>query len=75
MGWSIGSLLIAALWLIFPVEFYVLCETFLIKAKILALNAYLLVRAWLVYNKLKADFRRMQIPAPPFRFTPIQNRD
>jgi uncharacterized membrane protein SirB2 len=75
MGWSFACVLIAGLWLTLPSECYVLSETLWLKIKILFLNAYLLVRAWLFYSKLKADLGRMQITAPPFHFVPIQDRN
>lgn len=38
------------------------------------LNLQLLVRSWLIYRRLKADFRQFGIEIPPFKFVPLQDR-
>jgi len=66
---------LAAVAVLFPEEFYFYAEAAYIKVKIFCLNAQLLVRSYFIYRRLKADFDRLQIPAPPFQFVPIQDRD
>lgn len=58
-----------------PEEFYFYAEAGYFKIKLFCMNAQLLVRSYLIYCRLKADFDRLQIPAPPFQFVPIQDRD
>jgi hypothetical protein len=38
------------------------------------LNYYLMFRAWLMYRQLRSDMAKIGMPAPPFRFVPIWQR-
>lgn len=38
------------------------------------LNYYLMFKAWLMYRQLRADMAKMGMPVPPFKFTPIWQR-
>lgn len=38
------------------------------------LNLQMLVRSWLMYQRLRKDFKRYGIELPPFQFTPLQDR-
>lgn len=75
MYWPFIYIILAALAVLFPEELYFYVEAAYIKIKIFCLNGQLLVRSYLIYRRLKADFERLQIPAPPFQFVPIQDRD
>ena len=74
MQWPLVCMTLAAVAVLFPEEFYSYAETAYFKVKISALNIQLFVRSYLIYRRLKLDFDRLQIPAPPFHFTPIQDR-
>jgi hypothetical protein len=38
------------------------------------LNYYLMFHAWLMYRQIRADMAKLGMPAPPFRFVPIWQR-
>lgn len=74
MQWSLICAILAGLALLFPEESYFYAEVLYLKFKTFLLNVELFIRSYIIYRKLKADFDRLQIPAPVFRFTPIQDR-
>ncbi len=38
------------------------------------LNYYLMFRAWLMYQQIRSDMAKLGMPAPPFKFVPIWQR-
>ena len=75
MGLPAFCLTLVAVALLFPEDFLLAVDTAALKLRLLFLNFNLLIRSYIIYHRLKADFRRMHIPAPPFRFVPIQHRN
>jgi len=74
MGLYFLYLTLICLAIFYPVDAAIAAETIWLKVKIFFLDAVLLIQSYIIYRKLKADFERMQIPVPPFRFTSIQER-
>lgn len=75
MSFSAFIVSLAVIAVIFPDDFLMLVDSMTLKARMAWMNTNLLIRSYIIYRKLKSDFERMQLPAPPFRFVPIQNRD
>ena len=65
-------LLIYALW---PQEAYVATEYWYKQIQILVLNYYLMIKAYLIYRRIAFEMGKIGLPRPPFRFTPIWQRD
>jgi hypothetical protein len=68
------SLLLVAAYLFCPDEFYFYAEKTILQIKVVALNYYLMASAFLMHRKISAEARRMGMPTPAFRFTPIWRR-
>ncbi|MAH29403.1 MAG: hypothetical protein CL959_01810 [Euryarchaeota archaeon] len=71
-GWMAGLIILYAL---FPKE----CDAYFFGlyaiARIKYWNGMLLLRSWLAYRSLRNDFKEMGVELPPFKFTPLQDRD
>lgn len=70
-GVSIAAVVLFAC---YPEEAYYQSERAILLAKLVVVNAYCWVVAVMLYLGLLWSFRKMGIPAPPFRFTPIWKR-
>ena len=71
-GWMAGLIV---LYIAFPNECDAYFNEMYAVARIKYLNGMLLLRSWLMYRRLRKDFKKMGLDIPPFRFVPLQDRD
>ena len=65
------------LWMViiaFPEETIGALDEAELRIRLFYLNCVLFVRSYIIYVKLKRGFAKSNLPIPPFRFTPIQDR-
>jgi hypothetical protein len=60
--------------LMFPEDCIIAVEIARVWTYSRILNYYLMFRAWLMYRQLRSDMAKMGMPAPPFKFVPIWQR-
>lgn len=65
---------IGLLFVLNPEDFVYFCEFLLVKAKMVALNYYLMYQAWIAYRLLAKSCTKMGLPLPAFHFVPIWKR-
>lgn len=70
-GWMIG---LVALCISFPNEASQFFNEMYAVAMIKYLNLRLHFATWLIWRRLRRDFREMGIELPPFKFVPLQDR-
>ena len=61
-------------YLLYPDESYFYAEKTILQVKLVLLNYYLMAQAFLMYRKVSGEARKMGMPIPAFRFTPIWRR-
>ena len=71
---AIVCLAIVGLYILFPDESYFYAEKTILQAKVVFMNYYLMAQAFVMYRKISAEARKMGMPTPAFRFTPIWRR-
>lgn len=69
-----ACLIVVSIYLLYPDESYFYTEKTILQVKVVALNYYLMVQAFLMHWKISAEARKMGMPTPAFRFTPIWRR-
>ena len=70
-GWMIGLI---ALCISFPNEANQYFNELYAVAMIKYINLRLHFASWMIWRRLRRDFRAMGIELPPFKFVPIQDR-
>jgi hypothetical protein len=60
--------------LVFQDDAVYYCYQVGLKLRTQALNAYLFVKAWMMYRQICGELAKMGAASPPFRFTPIWDR-
>ena len=71
LSWMTALVLAVAIWPQESTQFALEVHArFMIKY----LNLQILIRSWLMYRRLRKDFKKMGIDLPPFQFTPLQDR-
>jgi hypothetical protein len=68
------SMMAVVLVVSYPEETYFYTEKAILMTKLFVVNAYCWAVALTIYLRLLWSFRRLGMPAPPFRFVPIWNR-
>lgn len=68
------SIVVVILILCYPEEAYYQAERGILLAKLFLINAYCFLVALFLYVGLLWSFRKMGLPAPAFRFTPVWKR-
>lgn len=71
---AIACLVIVGVYILFPEESYFYAERTILQVKVVAMNYYLMAQAFVMYRKISAEARKMGMPTPAFRFTPIWRR-
>lgn len=69
-----ACLIVVGAYLLYPDESYFYTEKTILQIKVVALNYYLMAQAFLMHRKISAEARKMGMPIPAFRFTPIWRR-
>jgi len=60
---------------LFPQDAAVFSSLVFVKTRLVILNAVMFVKAYLLYRALSKDLATMGLALPPFRFTPLWERD
>ncbi len=71
LSWMSAIVVAVAIW---PEESTTFALEIYARLMIKYLNLQLFVRSWLMYRRLRSDFKRMGIELPPFQYTPLQDR-
>jgi hypothetical protein len=70
-GWMIG---LVALCISFPNESNRVLNEMFAVAMIKYMNLRLFIASYLIWRRLRRDFRALGIELPPFKFVPLQDR-
>jgi hypothetical protein len=68
-------LTVVAFALLFPQDTANISTWLYLQARLVSLNAFMFVRAYWMYLHLRKDFASMGLAIPPFRFTPLWERN
>lgn len=66
---------LACLVVLFPQDAATFGSLVYYKTRLVILNAVMFVKAYLLYQALKKDLATLGMALPPFRFTPLWERD
>ncbi len=70
----LSAIFLAFLFSLFPEDCVIFAGLVRSWFQVGILNYYLMFRAWLMYRQIRADMAKLGLPAPPFKFVPIWQR-